>query len=110
MAALGNARAERAASGEKWGNAEVEKFLDLVAPFGEALRQLRRQRGELAATSEPQSELSAQGPRAAQQLVEAFIGKLCGQRRHARFGARNPSGVARVDGKVRLTPYVNVLE
>ena len=62
---------------KSWSDADVEKFPALAAPFGEALRGIRRQREKF----EPQkptnlAELSAQDQRAVEQLVKRLSKNL----------------------------------
>ena len=57
-----------------WSDADVDKFPDLVAPIGKALREFRQQHENLKSSNE--SDLSAQDQRDVKQLVKRLSKNL----------------------------------
>ena len=57
-----------------WSDADVDKFPDLVAPIGQALREFRQQHENLKSSNE--RDLSAQDQQAVKQLVKRLSKNL----------------------------------
>ena len=84
-----------------WTDSDVNRFPDLVAPIGQALREVRRQHGGPDSGSKTRNYRGAGrvvGNRTAsgQTVGEKAIENLCGQGRHARIAPRHSVSIGGV--------------